>query len=156
MMFESIFNNYWPSLAALFFALLFFMGKISERDDRRDQKSWISTEGEIVRVFRHPKLIAYYIGFTHEKTKYYFEERRTLGDIAYKVGKSVPILFDPGGSFLTTIPDQDQKVFASKVAVGSQQQAKIIDNSLSSMIMDIVNIGLVLLCVIVQWLFLIK
>ncbi len=149
-------NHYWPTISAVFFAAFFIAGKLIERNDRRKQKSWMTGEGEIFRVYQHPKLIVYYVAFAHLEDRYYFEERRTFGDIAYNEGDRVPILFDPEADFLTAVPLSGKSVFSSKLSVGCQQAGKINDNSRSSLIIDVLNVGLIVLCMIVQGIILLK
>lgn len=155
-MFSTIFNDYWPTIIAVFFAVFFIAGKLIERNDRREQKSWMTGEGEILSVYQHPKLIVYYVAFAHQEARYYFEERRAFGDIAYNEGDRVAILFDSEADFLTSVPPNGKNVFSSKLSVGCQQAGKINDNNRSSLIIDILNVGLIVLCMIVQGIILLK
>lgn len=155
-MFSTIIKDYWPTISAVFFAVFFIAGKLIERNDRRKQKSWMKGEGEIFSVYRHRKLIVYYVAFMFKESRYYFEERRAFGDIAYNEADRVPILFDPEADFLIDVPLSDKNLFSSKLSVGCQQAGRINDNSRSSLIIDILNVGLIVICMIVQGIILLK
>lgn len=144
-------NNYWPLFGAVVFLSLFIFNKVSEKNDKKRQQSWIKSTGVIVRVFHHPKLNAYYVKFDHNDSIQYFEERRAFGDRSYVEDAQVPVLFDPKGEFLADIPAQDQTLFSSKLSVGSQQNGKINDNSKTSAIIDALIFVLFVACLITQW-----
>lgn len=143
-------NTYWPTLSAAFFIILFTIGKLNDRSERLKQQKWLKGEGRIDRVYQHPKLIAYYVVFEYQGSLNYFEERRLFGDIIYKIGDLVPILFDSKSEFLASAPANEKHLFSSKLSIGCQQEAKIKDNSRSSILMDILSIGLIIASLVMQ------